>query len=103
VTDTNQTEEMTMTTTQKRINVTTTAFEGTDFPEAEHYPEFVAEQLAERYGAEVDCSIGSSGSRSLVVLYGFDGEERDIQHEVESLLKVDLWDEFCDHGYKAYS
>jgi len=86
----------------KRINVTTTAYQGdAPFPEAEHYPEFVAEKLAERYGAEVDCTGG--GLQTQVNVYGFGEFEAVVEHEVSSLVKVELWDEFCANGYKAYS
>lgn len=86
-------------TTTKRINVTTTAYQGdAPFPEAAHYSDYVAEQLTERYGAEVDCSVGLS---TQVFLYGFDEADRDLEYEIASLVKVDLWDDFCAEGYKS--
>lgn len=89
-------------TTTKRINVTTAAYSGdVKFPEASSYPEFVAERLAERYGAEVDAD--DHGLETKVALHGFGEDESATQDEILSLVKVDLWDEFCDHGYKAYS
>lgn len=88
----------------KRINVTTTAYEGdVAFPEADSYPEFVAERLADLYGAEVDCSVGR---QTRAFLYGFDQadvNEDELTREIVSLVKVDLWDEFCAEGYKAYT
>ena len=88
------------TTNYKRINVTVTRYEGdVAFPEADHYDEYVAEQLAERYGAPVEVSFGL---RTNVSLYGFEGQ-RDVEHEISTLVKVDLWDDFCSHGYKAFT
>ena len=88
----------------KCINVTVTRYEGdVAFPEADHYDEYVAEQLAERYGAPVEVSFGL---RTNVSLYGFVGEdqrESDVEHEISTLVKVDLWDDFCSHGYKAFT
>lgn len=89
------------TNTARRINVTTTAYEGDEFPEAEHYPEFVADRLSADYNAEVDCSVGS---RTAAHLYGFEDQgNTDLEDEIRQRVQVDLWDEFCSTGYKAYS
>ena len=88
--------------TTKRINVTTTSYEGdVAFPEASHYPEFVAAELAERYGAEIDASGG--GLKTTVFLYGFGEDESSLSDEILELVKISLWDAFCDQGYKAYT
>jgi hypothetical protein len=88
--------------TMKRINVTTTAYEGdVEFPEAQYYPEFVASELTRRLGVPVECSVAG---KTAAHLYGYeDREEYDLQHEIISLVKVDLWNDFCDQGYEAYS
>ncbi len=86
-----------------KINVETTAYEGdVAFPEAEHYPEFVAAQLAERFpNAEIDVSIGS---KTRVTLYGFRAAgDSYLEHDIETQVKVEFWDAFCADGYKAYS
>lgn len=82
-----------------RINVTTTPYDGDqDFPEAAHFDEYVAEQLAERFpGAEISVEFGS---RSRVTVYGDDSIDED---DVANLVAYDLWDEFCNHGYKEFS
>ena len=86
----------------KRINVTTAAYDDEDqFPEAKFYPAFVAEQLAARYGAAIDCTGG--GLQTKVFVYGFGEDEESIRDEVKGLVMVGLWEEFCDHGYEAYS
>lgn len=90
-----------MTNTTKRINVTVTTYQGdAPFPEAEHYDEFVAKQLADRYAATVECSYGL---RVHVSLYGFGEDESTVVDEIASAVKVDLWDDFCSDGYKAFT
>lgn len=89
-------------TNRLRITVTTTAYDGdAPFPEAEHYPDYVAACLAEAYpGAEIDVS---EGQRTGVSVDGSADESADLQHEIATLVKVDLWDAFCTDGYKAYT
>ncbi len=38
-----------------------------------------------------------------VVMYGFGEEEVALEEEITRAIKVELWDEFCDHGYKEFS
>lgn len=86
-----------------RINVTTTHYEGdAAFPEAEHYPQYVANELAKRYpGARIDVSFGG---RTRASVYGFDNEPgRDLEYEIKTLVGVDLWNDFCAHGYREYT
>jgi hypothetical protein len=87
---------------EKRISVVTTRYEGdAPFPEAEHYDAFLAAELARAYpGFEVEVTYGL-GHR--VQVDGGDDAGRDLEHEVSSLVKVDLWDAFCERGYRAYS
>jgi hypothetical protein len=96
-TTTNQ--EMTM----KRINVTTTAYEGdVAFPEADSYPEFVAEELTRCLGVQVDCSVG--GFTTKVSVYGYGEEDTsDLENDVTEMVQQTLWEDFCRDGYKAYS
>lgn len=83
--------------TAPRIAVTTTPYEGEQFPEAPHYPEYVAGRLAEMFpGHQVDVS---EGPRSAALVYGSDVDA----DEVKTLVEVDLWDDFCADGYRAYS
>jgi hypothetical protein len=84
--------------TTKQIHVTVTPYEGTDFPEAVHYPEYVADQLSERYGARVEYS---EGLRTAVHVYGFE-DESETEREVRELLEVTLWEDFCADGYKGF-
>ena len=92
---------MTNTENARRINVTVTAYEGDAFPEAEHYPEFVADRIASLYSAKVDCSEGQA---TRVFLYGFDDQgNTDLEDEIKSVVQVDLWEEFCAEGYKAFA
>jgi hypothetical protein len=89
-------------TTEKRINLTVTQYDGDQpFPEAEHYDEFCLEQIAALYpGFAVECGFGP---RTEAHVYGADLDGRDLEHEISSMLKVDLWDQFCTDGYKAYA
>jgi hypothetical protein len=92
------------TTTARKINIETTAYEGdVAFPEAEHYPAFVAAQLAEQFpGVEIDVSVGL---KTKAFAYGADGlpdDSVDVDG-IESQVRVDLWDAFCSDGYKDYS
>lgn len=92
---------MTTTTRERKINIETTAYDGdAPFPEAASYPEFVAQQLVERYGEPVECSVGS---RTQAFLYGFGEDESALADEIADLVKVGLWDDFCTDGYKAFS
>jgi len=85
----------------KRINVVTTAYEGNDFPEAAHWVLFLGARLTEMYPAfEINVT---EGPRTEVHVYGDDMGDDAIRMEVLSNVKQGLWDEFCDHGYKAYS
>jgi hypothetical protein len=89
--------------TTKQINVTVTEYEGdVAFPEAAHYPEYVSAALAGSYpGFAVNVS---TGPRTTAHVYGADIEPpRDLEHEIESLVKVDLWDAFCADGYKRFA
>ena len=91
--------------TTKHINVVTPSNEGDDFPEAEHYPEFVATQLAERYpGYEIDVSDGQRTSVSVFVYENgvFTEERLAMDGEIRTAVQVELWNEFCTDGYKAY-
>lgn len=87
--------------TEKRINVVTTEYQGdAEFPEAAHYPEYLVEQLESIYpGFKVEVSFGLSTKVSIYgrTVFG------NMEHEVEGLVKVGLWDDFCASGYKEYS
>jgi hypothetical protein len=88
----------------KRIDVTTTAYEGdVAFPEADHYPEYVVEQLANRYAAVVMCSLGRVVRVSADGFGDDDYGNNEVEGEVTRLVKVDLWDDFCAEGYKAFA
>lgn len=83
---------------EKRISATVTRYEAeVDFSEAEFYDEFCAKRLAELFpGHEVDVTYGLQ-TRA----YVYDSEID--QDDVSALLRVDLWDEFCESGYRQYS
>jgi hypothetical protein len=85
----------------KKINVTTTPYEGEDFPEAVHYPSYVADQLADRYGVDVDVSVGP---QTRVYAYGYEPQgNTDLEDEIKHLVQVSLWEDFCAEGHKAYT
>jgi len=81
-----------------RINATVTRYEAApEFPEAAYYAEFCAERLGALYpGYEISVEYGTQ-TRAFV--YGGDADA----DEVSTMLRVELWDEFCDVGYKAYT
>jgi hypothetical protein len=85
---------------KRQIYVTVTPYEGDNFPEADHYPEYVAERLADLYSTTV---VWTVGSRTLVSVYKNGRREfSDLDDEIEDLVKVGLWNDFCSHGYKEY-
>ncbi|HZN64407.1 MAG TPA: hypothetical protein VFB66_03845 [Tepidisphaeraceae bacterium] len=84
----------------KRINVTTTSYEGSDFPEAANYCEYVAAELGRIYdGFEIDVS---EGPETKVFVYGAENDG-EVADEVSQLVRTSLWDDFCEHGYKDFS
>lgn len=83
---------------EKRINITTTEYEGADFPEAQHYPQYVANRIAENFqGFEINVSTGLSTS---VHVYG---DESIDAVELADQVKVDLWETFCATDYKQFT
>lgn len=82
---------------ENAIQVEITRYDGdVEFPEAERYNEYVAEQLAERYpGTEFDVSYGLRARCS--AQFGV------FAQEVEALIKVELWDAFCADGYRQFA
>ncbi len=78
---------------KREINVTVTEYEGDDFPEAVHYDAFVSKRLGELYpGHTFNVSFGPRV---------FCPQTFEHADDVVSLCKVDLWDEFCEHGFKT--
>jgi hypothetical protein len=90
------------TKTTKHINLTVTRYDGdVEFPEAEHYDEFCADEVAKLYPAfKVECEFGA---KTAAHVYGTDLDGRDLEREITSMLKVDLWDQFCTDGYKQFT
>ena len=87
-----------------RIRVVTTAYEGNvPFPESDYYPDFVATRLSEMW-QQFDVSV-EVGPRIEAWIYGVDDTdvEAEMTREIKSLVKIDLWDAFCAHGYAAFS
>jgi len=87
----------------KKISVETTAYDGdVAFPEAEHYPEFVATELAKQFpGAEIEVS---EGPRTGAWLYEWDAAtESDDRDSIVQQVQVELWDAFCAGAYQDYS
>jgi hypothetical protein len=83
-----------------RISVTVTPYEGNDFPEATHYPDFVAEALAEHYPNHKIEVL--EGSKNRAFIYGRSAHDTEAD-DIAELAQYGLWDEFCTEGYKAYS
>lgn len=90
-----------MTTTTIRIQ--TTDFDSDQpFPEASSYPDYVAERVAAilrdlSITATVECEGGHLATR----VFGLDDD--DLTKDFVSQIDNELWTDFCDHGYKAYS
>ena len=85
-----------------KINVTVTPYDGDEFPEAASYPEYVATRLAAIYpGSDVSVEVGS---RTKAHVYQDDmPDSSDMEAEVARLARVELWDDFCGDGYRAYT
>jgi hypothetical protein len=88
-----------------RIHVITDAYDGSSgpFPEATHFPEYLAAHLAERFpDAKIEVDEGDD---TRVFLYDVpaDVDETELHHQVTVAAQVDAWDEFCDHGYLDYA
>lgn len=89
---------------RKQINVTTTPYDGEDFPEAASYPEFVAKWLKgvfPKFSVEV-----SEGQKSSVFVYADAETADDLGIDAEDLnsqIKSHLWEQFCSHGYLDYA
>ena len=83
----------------RRIHVTVTRYDGDQpFPEADFYDEFVRQALVRLFpGSEVSCQFGA---RTQVFV---DEDETVDAHEISALVRVGLWDEFCQTGYLAFS
>lgn len=82
------------------IYVTTTAYDGKDFPEASHYNEYLAEQLAAIYpGATIEIKTGCV---SRVQVRG-SSHNGDLEREIAVHADVDAWESFCAGGYEAYT
>ena len=80
------------------IDVTVTPYDSdVPFPEAEHYPEFVAERLTEMFpGYEVTVDTGLANGVRVP-----DGSQ-DVDY-IRALVGTELWEEFCAEGYKQFS
>lgn len=87
-------------TTITKINATSSAYDGADFPEAARYPEYVADRLRADYpGAEVEVSEGPD---TRVFVYGANGrpsDDHDLAREIVTAVGVTYWDDFCSHDY----
>ena len=82
------------------MTVYTSRYEGNDFPESEHYPEYLAKRLAEAHQG-VTFSVHFDVS-DRVFGYGFGDELPDVAGDVRAIMQ-DIWNDFCEDGYKAYS
>ena len=86
-----------MTTRTPTIAITTTAYDGSDFPEADRYPQWLAEQLTAEYpNAAVEVEVGPSE----IVQARWTEDDQATEAAIRALLP-DLWEQFCSHGYKA--
>jgi hypothetical protein len=96
-----------MTTQAKTISITTTRYEGdAAFPEADHWDEYVAEQVAELHpGFEVSVSYGLDERVFVDCRGGRDNDDIEaggVEDDIKSALPG-MWDDFCAHGYKPYT
>jgi hypothetical protein len=92
--------------TTVKITVTHTPYEGDDFPESVHYSDYVVTALAGRYqglGLDVEIEV-SEGPTTKVSIDGETDPEkrRQMAEDIETAVKVDLWDAFCADGYTLY-
>ncbi len=87
---------------EKKLNVEISTYDDAvlDFPEAKHYSDYVAGRLVEIYKCEVSVT---KGPMTKVFAYGFGDGEEDVVADVRSMVRVDLWNDFCSDGYKQFT
>lgn len=92
------------------ISISVTDYEGTDFPEASHFPEWCAKAVQKAFGSseqfggaavETECEGGAL--KTSVHLHGTTGNVEDLRNEILGFVKVDAWEAFCSTGYLAYA
>ena len=87
----------TMSTRTPTITITTTAYDGNDFPEAARYPRWLADQLAaEHPNAVVEVEVGPSQ----IVQARWTEDDQATEAAIRALLP-DLWEQFCAYGYQT--
>lgn len=84
----------------KQVRIYTSDYESNDFPEASHYPEYVAGRavalLVENgIAAEVDVEPGRPTR-----VFGID--DPDLAEDLVRFVNAEWWDDFCERGYLEY-
>lgn len=79
------------------ITITTTAYDGNDFPEAAGWPQWLTDQLAAEYPtATVEVEVGWSE----IVKARWTEDDQATEVAIRALLP-DLWEQFCAYGYQT--
>mgnify|MGYP006924837197 FL=1 len=87
---------------QYKIRIVTTQYEGNDFPEADSYPQWLADQISQKYpGAEVEVDEGPTQWVSVRHSQP-DDSDLDIEGAIGGVLPA-MWDSFCSYGYQEFS
>lgn len=78
------------------IRIVTTDYDGTDFPEADQFPQFVAGALAQMHpSASIDVE-GGAPSTLVTVWNAPDGNEADLTREISEWVRTEAWEDFTN-------